>query len=187
MKSIISLSEEFSKITNLKNKIKAILRPIKITDDQMLYDFFYSCSKDTLYFRFMNLSIYNSLRRNESQYVMNIIRKYTNIDFNNHVSIVALIKEYNKEKIVSKGMYIKTGENRAEIAFITADDWQRQGLAINIGNLLKEIAISRGIKIFEGDLLLSNRNILNFFRHLKIKYNSVTSQGSIHFEINLIE
>lgn len=185
MSSIKSYSEKYTKTIKLRNGAEAFLRPIKDTDDQMLYDLFSSCSYETIYFRFMTSAIFHHIRTGKTEFIMNMIRRLTNIDYDNQMAIIALINKNNKEKIVSEGRYAKTGADRAEVAVITTDNWQRQGLATNIGEFLIEIAKSKGIKIFEGEISLSNHKLLKLFKDLKIKYTRVIRYGSLHFEINL--
>lgn len=185
MSSIKSYSEKYTKVIQLKNAKEAFLRPIKDTDEQLLYDLLYSCSYDTIYYRFMSSAIYMNLRKGKTQSVMNIIKKFCNIDYDNHLAIVALIRENNEERIVSEGRYVKIEGKSAEIAIITADDWQRQGLATKIGEFLIEIAKAKGIKFFEGEILLSNYKLLSLLKNIKINYTKNVQHGSLHFKIDL--
>ncbi|MFX1449685.1 MAG: hypothetical protein ACFFCM_02510 [Promethearchaeota archaeon] len=185
MSSIQPFLRKNTKKIMLKNGTDALLRPIKETDDQLLYDLFSSCSYDTLFYRFMSSSVYLNLQKGNTDFVMKVVRRFTQIDYENQLSIVALIKENNEERIVSEGMYVKTGSDRAEVGALTGDKWQRQGLATNIGTFLMEIGKSKGIKIFEGEILLSNFKLINLMKAMKIKYNRVISHGTLHFEINL--
>ncbi|NVM01854.1 MAG: hypothetical protein HWN67_05940 [Candidatus Helarchaeota archaeon] len=187
MSSIKSFIEKYTKKVMLKNGTEALLRPIKDTDDQLLYDLFSSCSYDTLFYRFMSSSIFINLKKGNTPFVMKVVRRFTQIDYKNQLSIIALIKENNKERIVSEGMYVLTGSDRAEVGALTGDKWQRQGLATNIGTFLMEIAKTKGVKMFEGEILLTNFKLINLMKALKIKYNKVISHGTLHFEIDLNE
>ncbi|MHA1386443.1 MAG: GNAT family N-acetyltransferase, partial [Candidatus Helarchaeota archaeon] len=173
MEKVLQVSKNFIRTIKLKNGVQAILRPINPNDENLLLDFFYSCSKETIFYRFMSSAYYNNIRKNDKQFVMNLIRKYIDIDLKDHMSIVAVIKENNKERIVSEGRYFKTSEKRAEVAIMTVDDWQRLGIATRIADFLKDIAITRNIEVFEGDILISNQKMLKIFRNLKIKYTRV--------------
>jgi acetyltransferase len=185
--SIKSFIEKYTKKITLKNGTEALLRPIKDIDEQLLYDLFSSCSYDTLFYRFMSSSVHINLKKGNIPFVMKVIRRFTQIDYENQLSIVALIKENNKDIIVSEGMYVKTGPDRAEVGALTGDKWQRQGLATNIGTFMMEIAKTKDIKLFEGEILLSNFKLINLMKAMKIKYNKVISHGTLHFEIDLEE
>ncbi|MHA1377419.1 MAG: GNAT family N-acetyltransferase [Candidatus Helarchaeota archaeon] len=185
MIEVVPFSEDFTEIIELRNHKKAVLRLLRSTDESLMLDFFKSCTKECIFNRFMSSALYNNIRKEDSQYVMNLIRKYLDLDLKNHMSIVAVIREENKEKIVAEGRFFRIDKDRAEVALITRDNWQRLGLGTSIANLLKNVAISRGIKIFEGDILLQNEKMLNVFRSLKIKYSRVLNYNTIHFEIQL--
>ena len=187
MSAIKSYSEKYSKVIKLRNGNEAFLRPIKVTDDQLMLNFLKSCSYDTLFFRFMSSSIYINLKKWNTEAVMKRIKIFTNIDYEDHMSIIGLNKENNNNMIISEGIYVKSAPDRAEVAIMTADNWQRQGMATNIGEFLVEIAKSKGIKFFEGEIMLSNQKLLNLFTVLKIKYNKIINHGVLHFEINLDE
>ncbi|MHA1382859.1 MAG: hypothetical protein ACTSR3_03775 [Candidatus Helarchaeota archaeon] len=180
-----SYSEKYTKKIILKNGVEAFLRPIQDTDEDMLYELFKSCSYDTLFYRFMSSSLFINIQSGKIQLVMRIIKKYCCIDYKNQMSIIAIVKEKDKEKIASWGLYVKTSPNSADVAIMTADDWQRIGLASNIARFSIEIAKSNGIKFFEGEILLSNNKLLNLMKKLKIKYSRVIKHGSLHFKIDL--
>ncbi len=184
MSSIKSFSEKYTKVIALKDGKEALLRPIRSTDDQMMYDFLNSCSYDTLFFRFMSSAIYIHLQKGNKEAIMKRIKNFTDIDHENHISIVAIM---NDEKMVSEGLFVKTAPDRADVAVMTADDWQRKGLARKIGDFMMEIAKEKGIKFFEGEILLSNYALLNLFKTLKVKYTRVIRHGVLHFSINVDE
>src|ERR1700742_459479 len=53
---------------------------------------------------------------------------FMQIDFVNHVALVAGIEENSKTSIVGGGRYVVVGSGHAEIAFIVVDAYQRHGL-----------------------------------------------------------
>lgn len=185
LKDIIPTLEDNIRIMGLESNKNINFRLIRKTDAQLIFKFFQTCSMDTIYYRFMNSALFNNIRKQDTQYVMSVVKNYINLDLKKHMSIVAIIKENDDEQIISEGRYICTGKNSAEVAIMTADNWQRKGLATKIAIMLKNNAILRGISIFEGDILRTNQNMLNLFKNLKIKFNSIYYQDSFHFEIHL--
>ena len=53
---------------------------------------------------------------------------FMDIDFKNHVAIVALAEEAGRKVIVGSGRYIVFEPGRAEMAFMVVDTWQGRGL-----------------------------------------------------------
>src|ERR1700704_5676578 len=53
---------------------------------------------------------------------------FMNIDFDNHVALVALVDEDGRRVIIGGGRYIVVESGRAEIAFVVIDAYQGQGI-----------------------------------------------------------
>jgi len=69
---------------------------------------------------------------------------FMNIDFANHVALVALADEGGRNIIVGGGRYIVTEPGQAEIAFVVIDDYQGQGLGTLLMRHLAVIARKAG-------------------------------------------
>jgi GNAT superfamily N-acetyltransferase len=67
---------------------------------------------------------------------------FLDVDFKNHVAIVALTDEAGHNVIVGGGRYIVFEPGRAEMAFVVIDTWQGRG----VGSILTENAAM--IKVF---------------------------------------
>jgi len=53
---------------------------------------------------------------------------FLNVDFVNHVALVAVVKEGDRATIVAGGRYIVEKPGMAEVAFAVVDDYQGQGI-----------------------------------------------------------
>jgi len=70
-----------------------------------------------------------------------------NIDFINHVALVAVVDEGGRPMIVGGGRYIVAQPGKAEVAFAVVDQYQGQGIG---GALLRHLAaIARSAKLQE--------------------------------------
>ena len=63
--------------------------------------------------------------------------RFLDIDFVNHVALVAVADENGKHAIVGAGRYVVVQPGQAEVAFGVVDQFQGQGLG---GALLRELA-----------------------------------------------
>jgi GNAT superfamily N-acetyltransferase len=88
---------------------------------------------------------------------------FMNIDFANHVALVALADEGGRKAIVGGGRYIVTQPGKAEIAFVVIDDYQGQGLGTLLMRHLAVIARTAGLKELIAEVLPENAAMRNVF------------------------
>ena len=88
---------------------------------------------------------------------------FLDIDFVNHVALVAVADEEGKPAIIGAGRYVVVQPELAEVAFGVVDQYQGQGLG---GALLREVAaVAReaGINELVAEVLGSNLAMLKVF------------------------
>src|SRR4051812_38442371 len=71
---------------------------------------------------------------------------FINIDFSNHVALVALADEDGRPVIIGGGRYIVVEPGRAEIAFVVIDAYQGQGVGTLLMRHLAAIARAADLK-----------------------------------------
>lgn len=81
---------------------------------------------------------------------------FMNIDFVNHVALVALADEDGSKVIIGGGRYILTEPGKAEIAFVVIDDYQGQGVGTLLMRHLAVIARKAGLKELIAEVLPEN-------------------------------
>jgi RimJ/RimL family protein N-acetyltransferase len=86
---------------------------------------------------------------------------FMNIDFVNHVALVAEIDEDGRTAIVGGGRYVVVEPGQAEIAFIVVDAYQRQGIGAILVRHIVGLARATGLKQLSADVLPENRAMLN--------------------------
>jgi RimJ/RimL family protein N-acetyltransferase len=110
---------------------------------------------------------------------------YLNVDFQNHVALVAIAKENGHSTIVAGGRYIVVQPQRAELAFTVLDEYQGQGIG---GALLRHlIAIARqaGLKQLVAQVLPENSAMLKVFRRSGLKCTEKREADSIRVALEL--
>src|ERR1051326_3563396 len=70
----------------------------------------------------------------------------------------------DEERVVGHAFYVATDEQRAEVAFTTANDFQGRGLGTILLCQLAEVAAANGIKVFEADVVAANHAMVHVFR-----------------------
>jgi acetyltransferase len=95
------------------------------------------------------------------------LRELTQIDYRRHQALIAECFDGDEALPVAEARYVvDAGGDEAEFAVVVADDWQRLGLARRlIGSLIAQ-ATRCGLKRLRGDVLATNRAMLELARDL---------------------
>jgi RimJ/RimL family protein N-acetyltransferase len=88
---------------------------------------------------------------------------FMNVDFANHVALVALAEEDGRKLIIGGGRYIGTEPGKAEIAFVVIDDYQGRGLGTLLMRHLAVIARKAGLKELIAEVLPENAAMRKVF------------------------
>lgn len=86
---------------------------------------------------------------------------FMNIDFVNHVALVAEIDEDGGTAIVGGGRYVVIESGQAEIAFTVVDAFQRQGIGAILVRHVVGLARAAGLKQLSADVLPENVAMLH--------------------------
>lgn len=130
------------------------IRPIRPSDARMEQDFVRGLSAETRYFRFMDSLAELSPR---------MLERFTNIDYDREVALVALAGSGNAETEVGVARYVKEPDGRScEFAIVIADDWQTRGIGRQLMVRLIDSARDRGLEEMFGLVLASNGRMLRF-------------------------
>src|SRR3979490_982885 len=88
---------------------------------------------------------------------------FMDIDFKNHVALVALAEEAGHKVVVGGGRYIVFEPGRAEMAFVVIDTWQGRGIGSILMRHLVKIARDAGLKELTAEVLPENAAMLKVF------------------------
>jgi RimJ/RimL family protein N-acetyltransferase len=88
---------------------------------------------------------------------------FMNVDFANHVALVAEIDEGGQQIIAGGGRYIVTRPGQAELAFVVVDAYQGKGIGKALMCHLLLIARNAGLKELTAEVLPENTAMLKVF------------------------
>jgi acyl-CoA hydrolase/GNAT superfamily N-acetyltransferase len=151
---------------------KIFFRPVMPTDESLMQDLFYSLSEESIYYRFFTGTSVMPHSR---------VQRFTTIDYQKELAIVAVVGEDGHEEIIGVGRYtVESGTNMAEVAFLVRDDWQRKGIGTWLQNYLIEIARSRGIVGLKAKTLADNTAVLRLVHKAGVTIESTPEEGGLY-------
>ena len=133
-------------------------------------------SAESMYRRFFGV------KRN---FTSNEIDFFVNVDFVNHVALVAVVEEDGRPTIVGGGRYVVVQPESAELAFAVVD--QYQGLSVGSALLrhLIEIATSAGLTQLVADVLPGNTAMLKVLERSGPPFSKRSESRSVHVCLQL--
>jgi acyl-CoA hydrolase/GNAT superfamily N-acetyltransferase len=168
--------EEVRTTTVLDDGTLLSFRSMGPTDEPATRDLFYSLSQETLYYRYM--SHLERIPRRQ-------LRNFVYIDHRNEVAIVGTLREAHGEEIIAiGGYYLDQKTNRAEVAFIVRDNWQRRGIGTFIMKHLINIAKRNGIAGFTAEVLTGNKAMQAVIDHSNLQVRRTVREGVVHYELD---
>jgi len=130
------------------------VRVMRPEDENLLFTLFKSLSADSRWLRFLSAASDSALAAEA--------HREASVDYCRKFGLIALTGA--DDRIVGHAFYTAISEDRAEVAFAIADDYQGRGLATILLGQLAEVAAANSIQVFEAETLSSNTAMLNVFR-----------------------
>ncbi len=147
--------EQIETYRTTKAGMSIFLRPVKISDEPLLKDFFYSLSDVSMHRRFLS---YRKDMPHER------LQDFVVIDYTKEMIIVATSGDPVNETILAVGQYgIDEQTHSAEVAFAVRDDFQNRGIGTEILKYLTYLARKEGLLGFTAEVLVENKPMLHVF------------------------
>jgi GNAT superfamily N-acetyltransferase len=153
------------------------IRALAPDDRERLAEHFHSLSEESVYYRFFGLK--HGLSAQE-------LTQLTDLDFVNHVGLVATLYQDGHEHFLGVARYIRGSHSKtAEVAFAVTDAHQGRGIATLLLNHLGRIARAAGIESFEAVVLSDNSKMLEVFDHSGFAVSRTTDNGTVRVILRL--
>ena len=138
-----------------KTGSQIFIRPVKISDETLLQDFFYSLSDRSIHRRFLS---YRKDMPHER------LQDLVIIDYTKEVVLVVIKGDPSNPQIAAVGQYgIDESTHTAEVAFAVRDDQQNSGIGFALLQYLTYLAKRQGLLGFTADVLAENQPMLHVF------------------------
>ena len=149
--------------------LELLLRPVKISDEPLLKEFFYSLSDESMYQRFI------SARRDIPH---ELLQELVAVDYFTKMVLVAVTEREGRELICGLGQY---GMNRdtytADVALVVRDDCQKKGVAGEMLAYLTFLAKRQGLLGFTAEVLAGNEPVFRLFRKMGFDVSKRNEEG----------
>jgi GNAT superfamily N-acetyltransferase len=159
-----------------RDSLQIRVRAMKPSDEEGMRHLFYRFSEETVYYRYFQTI--SSMPHAKMQ-------EYVNVDWNQVMSLVGLVGEEGKGRIIAESRYIKIpGSPLAEVVFVVDEDYQRHGIATFMYRMLIRLARDRGVRGFVAEVLYSNiGGIMKVFKKGNLPVKAHLEGGVYHIEI----
>ena len=152
------------------------IRALRSTDREGMLTAVARSSTQSLYRRFF------TVRRHFSEAETTF---FLNLDFVNHVALVAVAEEGGKPFIAGGARYIIIKPGRAEVAFAVVDQFQGRGIGSALLRHLSSLARQAGLQVFEAEVLPENAAMLKVFEKSGLEVTTKRDSHTIHIILGL--
>ena len=151
---------------------KFVVRPIRPDDEPLMVDFHRRLSDETVYRR------YFAPLRLDVRVAHERLVKRCLVDYHNEMALVATCRDRSgKEQLAAVARLVKIeGSNRAEVAFVVADQHQHHGLGTYLLKRIIDISSKEGFAELEAIVMAENFGMKDLFHRAGFKFQS--PQGS---------
>lgn len=160
-----------------KKGAQIFVRPVKISDEPLLKDFFYSLTDKSIERRFMS-------SRKDMPHER--LQDFVIIDYTKQVVLIVIMGDEKFPYVAGIGQYaIDEATHTAEVAFAVRDDQQNTGIGFALLQYLTYLAKKQGLLGFTAEVLVENKPMLHVFEKggfdMKKKIDSGVYELSLRF------
>jgi len=161
--------EDLETWKSTRTGLRVLLRPVKISDEPLLKDFFYSLSDESMYQRFI------SARRDIPH---EVLQKLVAVDYFQKMVMIAVMEKDDRESICGLGQYdINSDMFTADVALVVRDDCQNKGVASELLSYLVYLAKKQGLLGFTAEVLAGNDPVFRLFKRMGFAVSKRSESG----------
>ncbi len=162
-----------------RNGEEIFLRPVKISDEPLLKDLFYSLSDQSMYRRFI------STRKDMPH---ELLQDYVVIDYTKEMIILVIQPSEDKEEVLGMGQYrIIENTHTADVAFVIRDEYQNRGIGRELLSYLTLLAKKQGLLGFSAEVLIDNYPMQHLFESMGFDIEKRNAEGIYEMKMTFRE
>jgi len=167
---------KYSAIETLRDGRRVEIRALRPEDRSDLLGAVDRVSPQSLYRRFF--AVKRGLTEQETDF-------FVNVDFVDHVALLAVVEEDRRATIVGGGRYILVQPGKAEVAFAVIDEYQGQGVGGALMRHLAAISRDAGLQELVAEVLPENIPMLRLFEKCGCRMSTRREAQVIHITLGL--
>jgi RimJ/RimL family protein N-acetyltransferase len=166
----------YSAVETLRDGRRVEIRAFKPSDEDDMSTAVGRISALSLYRRFF--AVKREFSERERQF-------FLNVDFNDHVALMAWIEEAGQRALVAGGRYVVVQPGVAEVASVVIDQYQGQGIGGAIMRHLAAIARAKGLRMLVAEVLPENAAMLKLFERCGLTMTTTRDPEVVHVKLAL--
>ena len=167
--------QELERWIGLKDKSRAFVRPLKLSDEPKLRELFYSLSPESVNYRFFRM-----IKAMPHHKIQELLK----IDYEADIAMVVLADNSEDGRMIGIAHYLNDPRtNFAESAFLVRDEWQGKDIGTALMKTMVEIARQKGIAGFTACVLVDNERMLRVFHKCGFAVESELVEGTYFLRI----
>jgi RimJ/RimL family protein N-acetyltransferase len=167
---------KYSAVEMLRNGRRVEIRALRPGDRESLVKAVDRASPQSLYRRFFGV---------KRHFTQDEIQFFSDVDFINHVALVAVAEDDGRPGIIAGGRYVISAPGTGEVAFMVVDGYQGQGIGAALMRHLTLIAREAGLRKFTAEVLPNNTAMLKVFERSGLPQSIKREAGSTHVTLQL--
>jgi len=167
----------YSAVETLRDGQQIEIRAFRPKDRSELEAVVGGLSTQTLYRRFFTVKRHFSEREREF---------FLNVDFVDHVALMAWMDEAGRKIIVGGGRYVVVQPGKAEVAFVVIDRHQGQGIGAVLMRHLAGIARAAGLQELIAEVLPENKPMLKVFEKSGLPMEAINEYEVVQVSLKLV-
>ncbi len=172
----MSDAKEYSVIEELRDGRRIEIRALRPDDRANMLAAVGRISAQSLYRRFFGAK--RDFSEQEKAY-------YLDVDFINHVALVATVEQGGRTEIVGGARYVVVKPGTAEVAFAVVDEFQGKGIGSTLMRHLTLLARKAGLKAMIAEVLPENAAMLKVFEKSGTEVATTRDGGVVHVRVQI--
>ena len=166
----------YSAVEKLRDGRRLDIRAFKTSERADLESAVARMSTQTLYRRFFTVKRHFSERERDF---------FLNVDFVDHVALMAWAEEDGRQVIVGGGRYVVVEPGKAEVAFVVIDPYQGQGIGGALMRHLAAIGRAAGLRELIAEVLPENKPMLHVFAKSGLPMTTIDQHEVVEVSLKL--